>query len=218
MSPQQAAKVTPSLKLVDPSEPQAEPEGLAPSPKSLSDLRLLTMPRGGIDRLNFTTWDTIDVPGFGEDTFRLQGYYVIERANPTSASWEDASVNIYMRELSVNGVSEKFGRVEVAVNPEIGKQSGGQVRPGTRYPGLADAPKLCEMEGFMMFSLLDVGVTVFNKDVIRLQHNITHVPPIGQGGGTLGRVEVKLYRVDDPDGPPVATLREVRTHIGAWLD
>lgn len=214
MSPQQATKAAPSLKLVD----NLEPEGLVPSPKSLSDLRLLAMPRGGLDRLNFTTWDTIDVPGFGEDTFRLQGYYMIERANPTSSSWHDASVDIFMRELSVSGVSEKFGRVHVTTNKDIDKQSGGQVRTGTRYPGLLDAPKMCEMEGFMMFSLLDAGMTVFNKEKIRLQHFITHIPPIGQGGGTQGRVEVKLYRVDDPDGPPVATLREVRTHIGAWVD
>jgi hypothetical protein len=212
MSPQQAAKANPALKLVDSSEP----EGLVASPKSIADLRLLTMPRGGIDRLSFTTWDTIDVPGIGEDTFQLQGHYVIERDNPTSASWQDAAVNIYMRELSVTGVSEKFGRVHVTTNPGTG-QSGGQVRPGTRYPGLADSPKLCEMDGFMTFALLDAGLTVFNKEVIRLQHFITHVPPIGQGGGTQGRVGVKLYRVDDPDGPPVATLKEVRTHIGAWL-
>lgn len=212
MSPQQAAKLAPSLKLVDPSEP----EGLAPNPKSLAELHPLTMPRGGIDRLSFTTWDTIDVPGFGEDTFQLQGYYVIERENPTSASWHDASVNIYMRELAVSGVSAKFGRVNVAVNPDADKMSGGQVKPGTRYQDLVDSPKLCVMEGFMMFSLPDAGITVFNKEVIRLTHMITHIPPIGQGGGT-GQVDIKLYRVDDPNGPAVATLREVRTHIGAWL-
>jgi Family of unknown function (DUF6073) len=214
MSPQTTTKVATALKLVDP----LEPEGLAPNPKSLSSLRLLRMPRGGVDRLSFTTWDTIDVPGFGEDTFKLQGHYVIERADPTSASWHDASVDIYMRELSVSGVSEKFGRVDVTVNAEIGKQSGGQVKPGTRYLDLVDAPKLCVMEGFMMFSLIDVGMTLFNKEPIQLTHFITHIPPIGQGGGTQGRVDVKLYRLDDPDGPAIATLREVRTHIGAWTD
>jgi hypothetical protein len=207
MSPQQAAKLA-NLKLVDQSE------GLVPSPKNLAELHPLTMPRGGIDRLNFTTWDTIEVPGVGEDTFQLQGYYVIERENPSSASWPDASVNIFMRELAVSGISEKFGRVDVAVNPDM--SSGGQVRPGTRYPGLDDSPKLCVMEGFMMFSLPDAGITAFNKDVIRLTHFITHIPPVGQGGGT-GNVEIKLYRVDDPDGPPVAILKEVRTNIGTWL-
>ena len=68
------------------------------------------------------------------------------------------------------------------------------------------------------FKLPEAGVTVFNKEPIVLEHTITHVPPIGQGGGTRGRVEVKLYRTDDPDGPPVAILRQVKTHIGSWLE
>jgi len=191
---------------------------LVPSPKSLSELHLFTMPQGGLDRLSFVTWDTIEVLGQGEDTLELRGYYVIERADPTSADWREASVDIFMRELSVTGVSQKFGRIHASVNEEIGKQSGGQVRAGTTYGGLVDSPKLCQMSGYMKFELSDVGVTVFNKEPILLEHNITHIPPIGQGGGTRGRVEVKLYRVDDPDGPPVAILRQVKTHIGAWLN
>lgn len=200
-------------------EPQ--PAGVAdlmPSPKNLPELRLLTMPQGGIDRLKFVTWDTIEVPGQGEDTIEFHGYYVIERANPTSSDWPRASVDIFMRELSVDGISKKFGRIHARVNDNIGKQSGGQVRAGTKYSEIADSPKLCVMYGFMEFMMLDLGVTVFNKEPIQLEHHITHIPPIGQGGGTRGRVEVNLYRVDDPDGPPVAILHQVKTHIGAWLD
>jgi hypothetical protein len=189
---------------------------LRPSPKSLSDLRLLTLPQGGTDRLNFATWDTIEVPGRGEDTFQLRGHYVIERANPSSAVWHEGSVNIRMRELFVSGVSQKFGRVEVTVNDDIGITSGGQVRSGTRYPEFPDAPKLCEMAGFMMFKLVDIGIDVYNKEPILLQHYITHIPPVGQGGGTGGRVAVNLYRLGDSNDEPVAILREVRTHIGNW--
>jgi hypothetical protein len=196
---------------------------LAESPKSLADLRLFTMPQGGLDRLRFVTWDTIEVLGHGEDTVELRGYYVIERADPTSADWREASVDIFMRELSLSGVSRKFGRVHASVNHDIGKQSGGQVRASTAYPGIEDSPivdtpKLCTMLGHMKFELPDAGVTVFNKEPIVLRHKITHIPPIGQGGGTLGRVEVKLYATDNPGGPPVAILREVKTHIGAWLN
>jgi len=196
--------------------PKASKSTLAPSPKSLSELRLFTMPRGGLDRLSFVTWDTIEVLGHGEDVIEFQGYYVIERENPTSASWEEASVNIFMKELSVTGVSQKFGRINVSVNEDIGRQSGGQVKSGTRY-GLPDSPKLCQMEGYMKFDLSDVGLTVFNKEPIVLEHNITHIPPVGQGGGTRAGVGVELYRVDDPDGPPVAVLLQVKTHIGSWL-
>ena len=193
------------------------------SPKSLSELRLFTMPEGGLDRLGFVTWNTIEVLGHGLDTVELRGYYVIDRADPTSADWRDASVDIFMRELSLTGVSQKFGRVHASVNYGIGKQSRGQVRAGTAFPSIADSPivadpKLCTMEGYMKFELPDAGVTVFNKEAIVLQHKITHIPPIGQGGGTLGRVEVDLYPVDNPDGSPVAILREVKTAIRAWLD
>jgi len=169
-----------------------------------------------MDRLSFTTWDTIEVAGIGEDTFQLQGHYLIERRDPTSAVWSEASVEIFMREMSVTGFSEKFGQVHATVNTEdSGRISKGRVLQGTKYPGLVDSPKLCIMEGFMMFRLPDAQLTVFNTEPIRLQHHITHIPPIGQGGGTQGRVDIKLYVY--PDGPHVATLREVKTHIGAWL-
>jgi hypothetical protein len=196
--------------------PKASKPTLVASPKSLSELRLFTMPRGGLDRLSFVTWDTIEVLGQGEDVIEFQGYYVIERENPTSADWEEASVNIHMRELSVDGVSQKFGRIHVSVNDEIGRQSGGQVKPGTTY-GLPDSPKLCQMNGYMKFELLDAGVTVFNKEAIVLEHKITHIPPVGQGGGTRERAGIELFREDDPDGPPVAILQLVKTHIGSWL-
>jgi len=192
-------------------------DGLVASPKQLSDLKLFTMPEGGRDRLNFITWDTIEVVGQGEDTIEFHGYYEIERADPTSSDWRKASVDIFMRELSVNGISGKFGRIHVSVNDDAGHQSGGQVRAGTTYNGIPDSPKLCVMNGYMKFDLLDVGVTVVNKEPIVLRHNITHIPPVGQGGGTQEGVTVELYRVDDLDGPPVAILRRVKTHIGGWL-
>lgn len=189
---------------------------LVPSPKSLSELHLFTMPEGGTDRLNFITWDTIAVQGYGEETIEFHGFYAIERATPTSADWQEASVDITMRELSVDGVSEKFGKIHASVNDTIGMPSGGQVRPGTTYPDVTDSPKMCQMYGYMKFDLSDLGMTVFNKTPILLEHNITHIPPIGQGGGTRPETEVELYRMDDPDGAPVAILKRVKTHIGAW--
>jgi len=191
---------------------------LVASPKTLSDLHLFTMPEGGLDRLNFITWDTMEVKGVGEETVEFHGYYAIERANPTSADWAEAAIDIRMRELSVDGVSQNFGRIHASVNDAIGKPSGGQVRPGTTYPDVVDSPKLCQMFGYMKFDLADLGMTVFNKEAILLEHNITHVPPIGQGGGTRQGSEVNLYRLGDPDGEPVAVLKKVKTHIGAWLE
>ncbi|HEX7736251.1 MAG TPA: DUF6073 family protein [Ktedonobacteraceae bacterium] len=197
---------------------QAVVKSLVPSPKSLADLHLFTMPEGGTDRLNFITWDTIAVQGFDEETIEFHGYYAIERATPTSADWQEASVDIRMRELSVDGVSQQFGKLHVSVNEVIGLPSGGQVRPGTTYADVADSPKMCQMYGYMQFDLTDLGMTLFNKEAILLEHTITHIPPIGQGGGTRPDTALALYRLDDPDGQPVAVLKRVKTHIGAWQE
>lgn len=200
----------------DPEYQEASPKtNLLPNPKSLADLRVLSMPEGGVDKLNFIAWDTIEVIGFGEDTIELRGHYVIDRANPTDSDWANASVDIRMLEMDVRGVSEKFGPVHASVNDEIGIKSQGQVRKGTVYPDNADSPKLCEMEGYMKFELPEAQMTVFNKEKILLQHKITHIPPIGQGGGT-GDVAINLYNMADPNGPPVAILKRVKTHIGSW--
>jgi hypothetical protein len=188
---------------------------LVPSAKSLAELRVFTMPEGGLDRLSFVTWDVLEVLGLGEDAIEFQGHYAIERKNPTSADWREASVDIYMRELALGGISEKFGRVKVSTN-DAQNTSGGQVLAGVTYEGRTDSPKLCVMQGYMKFDLLDLGLSVFNKEPIVLRHNITHIPPVGQGGGT-GPVAVNLYNVADPNGAPVAVLRQVKTHIGAWL-
>lgn len=191
---------------------------LAPSPRSLAELRLFTPPKGGTDRLNFVTWDTIEVPGIGEDTVELTGHYQIHRADATAADWVSASVEITMLEMDLNGVSEKFGPVHASVNYRIGKRSRGRVSPGTVYPGLPDSPKMCTMEGYMQFELSAIPLVVFNQEPIVLRHKITHIPPVGQGGGTDGRVGVELFTRENPDGPPVAILRQVKTHIGAWQE
>jgi hypothetical protein len=200
----------------EPEGAEKETSGLLPNPKTLADLRIQAMPEGGVDKLNFIAWDTIEVIGIGEETLELRGFYVIDRATPTDSDWATASVDIRMVEMSVKGVSSLFGRVHASVNNDIGIESRGQVRAGTVYPDVADSPKLCEMEGYMKFELPDISMTVFNKERILLQHKITHIPPIGQGGGT-GEVAINLYNVENPDGPPVAILKQVRTHIGSWV-
>lgn len=195
---------------------QTTTKTLVPSPKSLDELQLFTMPQGGTDRLNFITWDTLEIIGKGEEIIEFHGYYVIERATPTSADWGEASVDIKMKELNVDGVSSTFGRVHASVNPDLGKISGGQVRQGTTYVA-PDSPKMCQMYGYMQFALQDLGLTVFNKEAIALEHTITHIPPVGQGGGTKERVDIPLYSKDAPDSDPVAILHRVKTHIGSWL-
>jgi hypothetical protein len=201
-------------------------QGFAPNVRSLRDLRILRMPRGGTDHLRFETWDTFAVAGVDEPrTVHLSGHYAIERSDPTSADWVAASIDIRMRELAVAGDDQLLGRVRASVNTEIGLPSGGHVMPGTIFGDDIDEPKLCVMEGYMLVELPDQDMAIFNKQPIPLQHTITHVPPIGQGGGTPDYTldgkkftGIPLYRHDDPDGDSVARLLKVKTHIGAWLD
>lgn len=198
-------------------------EGLAPlgcckPAKTLDQLKPFTPPAAGQDLLHFITWDTIEVPGVGEETVELRGTYLIERDNPTSADWYEAEINIKMRELNVSGTSEKFGRIEVSVNTDPGMESQGVVSMGTVIPDVKDgAAKKCTMFNYAKFHLPDLGITCFNKEPIELRHNITHIPPVGQGGGT-GQVRIPLYDVKNPDGEPVAYLKEVRTHIGTFCN
>lgn len=193
--------------------PDGAPEGCCSSAKSISELKPFKMPVGGEDLLEFIAWDTIEVPGVGEEDIELKGTYQIERQHPTSSDWNEAEIDIKMKKLDVKGVSEKFGRIEVSTNNDY-QQSQGKVQKGTAYTEIpTGGAKLCEMNNFAKFKLPDLGLTLFNKEPIELKHTITHVPPVGQGGGT-GDVRIPLFNVDDPNGEPIAYLKRVKTHIG----
>lgn len=189
------------------------PDGCCSSAKNISELKPFSMPVGGEDLLEFMAWDTIEVPGVGEETIELKGTYQIERQHPTSSDWNEAEIDIKMKKLDVKGISERLGRVEVSTNNEF-QQSQGRVQKGTAFTDIpTGGAKLCEMNNFAKFNLPDLGLTAFNKEPIELKHTITHVPPVGQGGGT-GDVRIPLFNVEDPDGEPVAYLKKVKTHIG----
>lgn len=189
----------------------AAPHGCCATAKKIEDLQPFKMPEGGEDLLDFVTWDTIEVPGVGEETIELKGTYMIQRDHPSCSNWNDASIDIKMKGLDVKGESEKLGKIEVSINEDY-KVSQGQVLPGTAVPSVeSGAPKHCQMNNYAKFNLKDIGMTVFNKEPIELTHKITHVPPVGQGGGT-GDIKIPLYNMEDPDGKPVAYLKKLE-HI-----
>lgn len=192
------------------------PEGCCKTAKTIEELQPFKMPEGGEDLLEFVALDTIEVPGIGEETIELVGSYLIEREHPSSSDWNDAAIKIRMKGLDVEGESATLGKIKVSTNPEY-KTSEGNVTSGTAFPVVnTGAPKYCEMHNYAKFELPDLGLTAFNKEPIELKHTITHVPPVGQGGGT-GEIRIPLYNVKDPDGEPVAFLKKVKTHIGNFL-
>jgi hypothetical protein len=171
-------------------------------------VRLFQVPAPGQDYLQFTVWDTIEIPGVGTDTVELNGTYRIARLEPTTRDWRTAAMNIQLLDMDVHGASNVLGPVSVALNGD----NVGRVSPTTSDR----TPKACVVEGKVKITLNKLGVTVFNKQAVPLSHYITHIPPIGQGGSSPD-VRIPLYNVADPDGAPVAYLLRVRTQIGGYI-
>lgn len=180
--------------------------------KRLDEIRLFTLPPAGIDHLTFEVNDTIEVPGIGEDTVKMVGTYTIQRSEPTYRDWEEGTIEVKMLDLNVRGRSPLFGEVAATINSK--KETKGKVGPA-KGPG---KPKPCQFASFIRLKFGDRGMDVFNKEPVPLWHMITHVPPIGQGGGTPEPVRIALYSVDDPDGKPLAYLKKVKTEIGPWVE
>jgi hypothetical protein len=185
--------------------------GQTPSQR-LDNLHLFTVPTGGIDHLYFEVNDTIEVPGLGEETVTLDGTYRIQRSQPSTPDWETSNIDVKMLDLDVQGTSKLFGRIQVRLNPTretIGKVQGS---------GKPKRPKPCSFKAYIQMTLLDRNMTLINKEPVALEHLITHIPPIGQGGGNPEGTYYYLYNVKDLDGPPVAVLKRIRTHIGPWVE
>jgi hypothetical protein len=200
----------------DPGAPEEAPEGCIESPTCCADLRPFTMPKGGRDRLKFTTWDTIEIPGVGEREIRLDGSYQIKRNHPSCANWVDAEIDITMEDMQVQGNDDLLGQVRAFLRSDSPAPSRGRVTRGTIQDNRSDGAKHCAMDANVAFHLDKLGVTVVAKEPIHLTHSITHIPPIGQGGGT-GDVRIPLYNVNSLDGEPIAYLRRVKTHIGDFI-
>jgi hypothetical protein len=172
-------------------------------------VRLFQVPAAGDDYLHFTVWDTIEIPGVGTDTVELNGTYSIRRLESNTHDWKTANLTIQLLGMDVRGASSVLGPVSVALN-------GANV--GHVYPTDSErTPKFCVVEGQVKISLNKLGVTVFNKQPIPLAHQITHIPPIGQGGSSPDTMRIPLYNVADPNGAPVAYLLRVRTQIGGYV-
>jgi hypothetical protein len=112
-----------------------------------------------------------------------------------------------MIDLDLHGKSKLLGAVRARLNPE--QETVGRVEAA----GAAARATKCRFQAFIVLELLDHKLSVFNKEPVLLTHSITHIPPIGQGGGTAGRVALKLFNLARPS-QKLAVLREVITEIG----
>ncbi len=182
-----------------------------PEHRNLEDIQLFTLPREGTDKLKFKITETIEVPNVGEDTFDLVGSFEIRRENPTHPEWGRGAIDVTMLNLDVSGESRRFGPISARLNAD--EVTSGKV-------DVADSRWMsakCSFAAFVQINLEKLELRVFNRESVPLVHRITHVPPIGQGGGTPGPVAIDFYNVKEPEGKPVAILREVRTQIGSYV-
>jgi hypothetical protein len=181
-----------------------------PSPTRVEDIRLFTLPAGGMDKLKFKVLDTISIPGMGTDTVELTGTFTIRRSDPSSPKWGRGTIDVEMVNLSLHGKSDLLGEARAKLNPA--RKTVGRVEAAggsTRAAG-------CRFAAYIVLELVDHGLAVFNKTAVPLTHTITHVPPIGQGGGTIGRVAIRLYDLTQP-AQAMAVLRKVSTEIGTFV-
>lgn len=184
----------------------------------LQNLRLFALPPGGLDHLYFEVRDTIEVPGLGEEVVTLTGTYKIRRSDPTTQDWATATIDVQMVDLDVRGRSTMVGEIHAGLNPD--QLTLGRVGPagGDMLAG-KPKPTPCRFAAYMQFTLPERGgMVLVNKEPIPLLHTITHIPPIGQGGGTPGPVAIGFYDRRNPSGPPVALLKAVKTEIGRWVE
>ena len=193
------------------STPPQQQAPLTPEQR-LNNLHLFNVPVAGTDHLYFEVNDTIEVPGMGEETVTLDGTYRIQRSQPTTNDWETANIDVRMLDLDVQGTSKLFGRIQVHLNPT--KETVGKVKS----TGSKTKPKPCSFKAYIQMTLLDKNMVLVNKEPVALEHLITHIPPIGQGGGNPEGTSYYLYDVRNLDGPPVAVLKRIRTHIGPWVE
>jgi hypothetical protein len=169
------------------------------------------MPRtGGIDTLLFTVYDTISIAGIGTDIIELKGTFSVLRQPPSSTDWVSGTMEVEMIDLDLVGHSSILGNVRATLNPGY---------PTFGFVDIAESgnsTKACSFNAYIQLELLQIGKTVFNKEPVPLRHEITHIPPIGEGGGTHGEVDIKLYDISNPDNPSLATIIEVVTDIGEF--
>jgi hypothetical protein len=183
----------------------------------LAQLQLFALPPGGVDHLYFEVTDRIEVPGLGEDVVTMSGTYKIRRSDPTTNNWSTATIDVQMVDLDVRGTGRLIGEVHAGLNPD--RLTLGRVGPaGGDMLAKKPKPTPCRFAAFMQFTLPGRNMVLVNKDPIPLLHTITHIPPIGQGGGTPGEVAIGFYDRNNLDGPAVAILKAVKTEIGPWVE
>jgi hypothetical protein len=124
------------------------PEGDFYSLKPI-EVKKFTVPPDSVDVMRAKITETYVVDGIGEDTVELTGWVAVKHFNArpipgeTELNWRTAVVDTEFVGMEMKGVSEKFGRVEVRLDPS--RPSRGQVGR-IQIPELARVTLLAQLE------------------------------------------------------------------------
>jgi hypothetical protein len=173
-------------------------------------------PPAGIDNLGISATDKFFLPRRGEFVVDFKGFVRVARSEPTTNRWTTTEVYTNMYDMFMRGKNPTLGTIIVSLNPEC--LSTGQITTPFCDLDQEKPEKACRMAVSAMFQLLDIGLTVFNKEPIELTiDNVRTIPPAGNPG--VGRIyrHLPLYNVVDPGGLPVAYLTSLDFCMGTYI-
>jgi hypothetical protein len=175
-------------------------------------IKPFTATPGGIDNLSMSSTHVFFVPGKGELTIALSGYFQVVRANPTTYDWATADFFVNMTDLRLSGKHEELGPAYVTLNEDF--VSAGQVFAA----GAADAPAASRIAVAARFRLPELGMELFNKEPILLMNRaIKSVPPLEDPNGSAHIYMLPLFDTARPNDRPVAYLRSLKYKVGNYI-
>jgi len=182
------------------------------------DVQPFSVPAGAIDNLALSATDTFLIPGRGEFSVKLDGYFRVAREDPTTDDWATAQVFVNLVDMNLVGNHPDLGKLTVRLNPDV-------VSPGQTFgpaltmgPGGRSAPAACRIGAGALFESSDLGLTLFNKEPILLMNDaIEAIPPVEDPNGTAHLYRLPLYDRANPDAKPIAYLTSLSYTVGNYV-
>ncbi|BAY91360.1 MULTISPECIES: DUF6073 family protein [unclassified Tolypothrix] len=175
-----------------------------------------TPPPPGIDNLGISSTDTFMIPGKGEFKVDFQGYVRVARSQPSTDQWLDSEVYTNLIEMCMRGEAPEIGQIVVTLNPDI--LSTGMLRTPWADMNCEQPEKACRMAVAALFTLPQLGMTLFNKEPIELTiDHVQAIPPAGNPGeGRIYQV-LPLFDLANPDSKPAAYLTGLKFAMGNYV-
>jgi hypothetical protein len=175
-----------------------------------------TPPVTGIDNLGITSIDTFVVVGKGEFTVDFKGYVRVARSQPTTSDWNTSEVYTNLIEMCMRGEAPGVGPIVVTLNPDF--LSTGQLSTPFGDEKLHQPAKACRMAVGALFTLPQLGKTLFNKEPIILTiEDVRAIPPAGNPGNGLIHRMLPLFDRESPDGRAAAYLTALKFAMGVYI-